>query len=55
MQAHIITFMDKNNRISLRLNDKDKEFLKQQAKQHKMSLSKYVREIVTNSYPQKEE
>ena len=43
--------MDKNNRISLRLNDKDKEFLKKQAKKHKMSLSKYVREIVTNSYP----
>lgn len=50
MQAHIITFMDKNNRISLRLNDKDKEFLKQQAKQHRMSLSKYVRTVVTNTY-----
>ena len=52
MQAHIITFMDKNNRISLRLNDKDKEFLKQQAKQHRMSLSKYVRTVLTNNYKQ---
>ena len=42
--------MDKNNRISLRLNDKDKEFLKLQAKQHRMSLSKYVRTVVTNTY-----
>lgn len=50
MQAHIITFMDKNNRISLRLNDKDKEFLKQQAKAHNLSLSRYVREVVTNTY-----
>ena len=52
MQAHIITFMDKNNRISLRLNDKDKDFLKKQAKQHRMSLSKYVRTVVTNTYKQ---
>ena len=50
MQAHIITFMDKNNRISLRLNDKDKDFLKKQAKQHSLSLSKYVRTVLTNKY-----
>ena len=52
MQALIITFMDKNKSISLRLNDDDKEFLKQQAKQHRMSLSKYVRTVVTNTYKQ---
>ena len=40
----------KNKSISLRLNDKDKEFLKQQAKAHNLSLSRYVREVVTNTY-----
>lgn len=40
----------KNKSISLRLNDKDKKFLKQQAKAHNLSLSRYVREVVTNTY-----
>jgi predicted DNA binding CopG/RHH family protein len=40
----------KNKSISLRLNDDDKEFLKQQAKAHNLSLSRYVREVVTNTY-----
>ena len=41
----------KDNSITLRLRQEDKSFLSKQAKKHKMSLSKYVREIVTNSYP----
>jgi predicted DNA binding CopG/RHH family protein len=40
----------KNKSISLRLNDDNKEFLKQQAKAHNLSLSRYVREVVTNTY-----
>ena len=45
----------KDEKLTLRLRQEDKSFLSKQAKKHKMSLSKYVREIVTNSYPQIEE
>ena len=45
----------KDNSITLRLRQEDKSFLSKQAKKHKMSLSRYVREVVTNSYHQIEE
>jgi len=45
----------KDNSIILRLRQEDKSFLSKQAKKHKMSLSRYVRTVVTNTFNQIEE
>lgn len=45
----------KDEKLTLRLSQEDKRFLSKQAKAHNLSLSRYVRNVVTNSYPQIEE
>lgn len=46
---------NKDEKLTLRLSQEDKRFLSKEARKHKMSVSRYVRNIVTNSYPQIEE
>lgn len=45
----------KDEKLTLRLSQEDKRFLNKQARRNKMSLSRYVRNVVTNSYPNIEE
>jgi len=45
----------KDEKLTLRLRQEDKSFLSKQAKKHKMSLSRYVRTVVTNTFNQIEE
>ena len=45
----------KDEKLTLRLSQEDKRFLSKEARKHKISVSRYVRNIVTNSYPQIEE
>ena len=40
----------KDTKMTLRLCQEDKSFLTKEARKNKMTLSRYVREVVTNTY-----